>query len=59
MSHAKSLADWHLQKRRENYGHKYRVISKDGKTLTISSSRTDEKGVAFHDTLVFHKRKID
>jgi hypothetical protein len=33
-----------------------RVISKDGKTMTISSTGTDEKGVAFNDTLVFHKR---
>jgi hypothetical protein len=34
-----------------------RVISKDGKTMTITSTGTDEKGVAFNDTLVFHKRK--
>lgn len=34
-----------------------RVISKDGKTMTITSNGTDEKGRAFHDTLVFHKRK--
>jgi hypothetical protein len=33
-----------------------RVISKDGKTMTITSSGTDENGVAFNDTLVFHKR---
>ena len=33
-----------------------RVISKDGKTMTITSTGTDEKGVAFNDTLVFHKR---
>jgi hypothetical protein len=36
-----------------------RVISKDGKTMTITSTGTDEKGVAFHDTLVFHKREIN
>ena len=35
-----------------------RVISKDGKTMTITSTGTDEKGVAFNDTLVFHKKKI-
>jgi hypothetical protein len=35
-----------------------RVISKDGRTMTITSTGTDEKGVVFHDTLVFHKRKI-
>ena len=34
-----------------------RVISKDGKTMTITSTGTDEKGVKFHDTLVFRKRK--
>ena len=33
-----------------------RVISKDGKTMTITSSGTDENGLAFNDTLVFHKR---
>ena len=31
-----------------------RVISKDGKTMTITG--TDEKGVAFNDTLVFRRR---
>jgi hypothetical protein len=36
-----------------------RVISKDGKTMTITSSGTDEKGVAFNDILVFHKRKTN
>ena len=36
-----------------------RVISKDGKTMTITSTGTDEKGVAFNDTLVFHKRKTN
>jgi hypothetical protein len=36
-----------------------RVISKDGKTMTIHSTGTDEKGVKFSDTLVFHKRKIN
>ena len=35
-----------------------RVISKDGKTMTITTAGTDEKGVPFNDTLVFHKRKI-
>lgn len=35
-----------------------RVISKDGKTMTITSTGTDEKGVAFNDTLLFHRRKI-
>ena len=35
-----------------------RVISKDGKTTTITSTGTDEKGVAFNDTLVFHEGKI-
>jgi hypothetical protein len=33
-----------------------RVISKDGQTMTITSTGTDEKGVAFNDILVFHKR---
>jgi hypothetical protein len=33
-----------------------RVISEDGKTMTITSSGTDDKGVAFNDILVFHKR---
>jgi hypothetical protein len=36
-----------------------RVISNDGKTMTITSTGTDEKGVVFHDTLVFLKRKIN
>jgi len=36
-----------------------RVISKDGKTMTITSTGTDENGVAFNDTLVFHKRMIN
>jgi hypothetical protein len=35
-----------------------RVISKDGMTMTITSTGTDEKGVAFNDTLVFHRRKL-
>jgi hypothetical protein len=35
-----------------------RVISKDGKTMTTTGTGTDEKGVAFNDTLVFHKGKI-
>jgi hypothetical protein len=34
-----------------------RVISKDGKTMTINSTGTDEKGAKFSDTLVFRKRK--
>jgi hypothetical protein len=35
-----------------------RVISKDGKTMMITTTGTDEKGVAFNDTLVLRKREI-
>jgi hypothetical protein len=35
-----------------------RVISKDGKTMMITTIGTDEKGVAFNDTLVLRKREI-
>jgi hypothetical protein len=31
----------------------------DGKTMTITTTGTDEKGVAFNDTPVFHKRKAN
>jgi len=34
-----------------------RVISKDGDTLTIASSGTDENGVPYRDVLVFHRKK--
>jgi len=34
-----------------------RQISKDGGTMTITTSGTDEKGVPFKDILVFRKRK--
>lgn len=33
-----------------------RRVSKDGKTMTITTTGTDEKGVAFDNTLVFRKR---
>jgi hypothetical protein len=33
-----------------------RVISQDGKTMTITGSGTDEKGVAYNNTLVLRKR---
>ncbi len=33
-----------------------RVISKDGKTMTISTSGTDEKGVAFNNKVVLRKQ---
>lgn len=33
-----------------------RVVSKDGKTLTISRSGTDSQGKAYHSTLVFDKQ---
>jgi len=34
-----------------------RVISKDGKMMTITSTGTNEKGIAYNDVLVFHKRE--
>jgi hypothetical protein len=34
-----------------------RQVSKDGKTMTITTAGTDEKGVAFDNTLVFRKRE--
>lgn len=34
-----------------------RQVSKDGKTLTITTTGTDEKGIAFNNTLVFRKRE--
>jgi hypothetical protein len=34
-----------------------RRVSKDGKTMTITTSGTDEKGVAFNNTLVFRKKE--
>jgi hypothetical protein len=33
-----------------------RQVSKDGQTMTITTTGTDEKGVAFNNTLVFRKR---
>ena len=33
-----------------------RHVSKDGKTMTLTTKGTDEKGVAFDNTLVFKKR---
>ena len=33
-----------------------RQVSKDGKTMTLTTKGTDEKGVAFDNTLVFKKR---
>lgn len=33
-----------------------RVISKDGKTMTINTSGTDEKGIAFNNTVVLRKQ---
>lgn len=33
-----------------------RVISKDGKVMTITTTGNDERGVAFTNTLVFRKR---
>ena len=33
-----------------------RVISQDGKTMTITGGGTDEKGVPYHNTLVLRKR---
>ena len=33
-----------------------RQVSKDGKTMTIETTGTDEKGMAFKNTLVFRKR---
>jgi hypothetical protein len=33
-----------------------RVVSKDGKTLTISRSGTDSQGKAYHSTMVFDKQ---
>ena len=33
-----------------------RVISQDGKTMTITGTGTDEKGVAYKNTLVLRKR---
>ncbi len=33
-----------------------RAISKDGKVMTITTSGTDEKGVAFNNTIVLRKR---
>jgi len=34
-----------------------RMISKDGDTMTIANSGTDEDGVPYSDVLVFHRRK--
>ena len=34
-----------------------RQVSKDGRTMTITLTGTDEKGVAFNNTLVFRKRE--
>jgi hypothetical protein len=34
-----------------------RVSSKDGDTMTIANSGTDEDGVPYSDVLVFHRRK--
>ena len=34
-----------------------RVISKDGDTMTVSNSGTDEDGVQYNDVLVFHRSK--
>jgi hypothetical protein len=34
-----------------------RQVSKDGKTLTITTSGTDQKGIAFNNILVFRKRE--
>lgn len=34
-----------------------RQVSTDGKTMTITTTGTDEKGVAFNNTLVFRKRE--
>jgi hypothetical protein len=34
-----------------------RVISKDGDTMTITSSGTDEDGVPYSDVLVFHRAR--
>ena len=33
------------------------VVSADGQTLKVHSSGTDEDGIAYDDTLVFHRRK--
>jgi hypothetical protein len=33
-----------------------RQVSKDGRTMTLTTTGTDEKGVAFNNTLVFRKR---
>ncbi|HEY6546329.1 MAG TPA: hypothetical protein VI589_00425 [Vicinamibacteria bacterium] len=33
-----------------------RVVSKDGQTMTVTTTGTTEKGVAFDNALVFHKR---
>ena len=33
-----------------------RSVSKDGTTMTITTTGTDEKGVTFNTTLVFRKR---
>lgn len=34
-----------------------RQVSKDGKMMTITTMGTDEKGIAFNNTLVFRKRE--
>jgi hypothetical protein len=34
-----------------------RVISKDGNTMTITGTGTNEKGIAYNHVLVFHKRE--
>lgn len=35
-----------------------RVLAKDGKTMTVTTRGTTEKGTAFDNTLVFHKREL-
>jgi hypothetical protein len=58
---AQERIDFHTVKTKTKRGGKVtatttRVVSQDGKTMTITGTGTDEKGMAYNNTLVLRKR---